>query len=183
MAIARRKSGRIAERIVANELEARGFRVSHLDKDGIAPNVDLVAISGGRPLQIQVKGANNKPTERWWVTHGYCNEQIVIDRKARMFNRHKHAFYKADVVILVAVRSPKEYRCFVLPVDVAERAVQLHLNAGWRRKKWKRGPIHLKLDRTKRDQKNNKLDKERKLVLAYEDGWARLLPRAKATAK
>jgi len=40
--------GRIAERIVANELEAYGFRVSDLNKDGMAANADLVAISRGR---------------------------------------------------------------------------------------------------------------------------------------
>src|SRR4051794_27192424 len=68
--------GRIAERIVANELEARGFRVSDLNKDGTAPNADLLAVGPGRTLQIQVKGATNGPKDRWWVGYGYCTEQI-----------------------------------------------------------------------------------------------------------
>jgi methanogenic corrinoid protein MtbC1 len=41
MQISQGDVGRIAERIVANELEARGFRVSDLNSDGTAANADL----------------------------------------------------------------------------------------------------------------------------------------------
>src|SRR5579862_621026 len=109
--------GRIAERIVANELEARGFRVSDLNKDGVSPNADLLAVSDRRSLQIQVKGAFNSPKDRLWVSYGYCTQQI-IDRKEPMFNRRKSGFYKAEFVVLVAVRSLIDYLCFVLPIDV-----------------------------------------------------------------
>ena len=54
--IGRHNVGRIAERIVSNELEARGFRVSDLNSDGTATNADLLAVSPNRTLQIQVKG-------------------------------------------------------------------------------------------------------------------------------
>src|SRR5579863_179593 len=100
---------RIAERIVANELEARGFRVSDLNKDGPAANADLVAISPSQRLLIQVKGSTNGPKDRWWVGYGYLTEEILA-RKGPMFNRRK-SVYKADIVILVAVRSPTEYSC------------------------------------------------------------------------
>jgi hypothetical protein len=40
--IVQRNVGRIAERIVSNELEARGFRVSDLNSDGAAANADLL---------------------------------------------------------------------------------------------------------------------------------------------
>jgi hypothetical protein len=82
-------------------------------------------------LQIQVKGAANAPKDRWWVGYGYCTEQIIAGGEP-MFNRRK-SFYDADIVVLVAVRSPKEYCCVVLPVKVAEQAAQLHLDSGYRR--------------------------------------------------
>jgi hypothetical protein len=41
--IDKRNVGRIAERIVANELEARGFRVTDLNRQGLAANADLLA--------------------------------------------------------------------------------------------------------------------------------------------
>jgi hypothetical protein len=69
--INRRNVGRIAERIVANELEFRGFRVGDLNKEGISANADLIAVKDGEPRQTQVKGASNlfdraapKPTLR-----------------------------------------------------------------------------------------------------------------------
>ena len=40
-AITKQNVGRIAERIVSNELEARGFRVSDLNKEGAAANADF----------------------------------------------------------------------------------------------------------------------------------------------
>ena len=40
-----------------------------------------------------------------------------------MFNRHSHGLYKADIVVLVAVRSPKEYRCIVMPTRFSHRIV------------------------------------------------------------
>ena len=43
-----------------------------------------------------------------------------------MFNRIA-SFYKADFVVLVAVKSPKEYSCVVLPVETAETAAQINL--------------------------------------------------------
>jgi hypothetical protein len=169
--------GRIAERIVANELEARGFRVSDLNKHGAAANADLVAILDKRHLQIQVKGASNRPKDRWWIGYGHCTQQI-IDRKEPMFNRRKGHFYKADIVVLVAVRSPTEYQCFVLPVDVAEKAVQLHLDAGFRDRKWKPGKTHLTLEPGPRAKESDpRLTEERQLLALYRDerGWARLL--------
>jgi predicted AAA+ superfamily ATPase len=101
--------GRIAERIVANELEARGFRVSDVNKDRVETNVDLLAVkSGHRILQIQVKGATNKPNGRWWIQYGHFSEGIIYDNDP-IFNRAVDGFYTADVVICVAVKSPIDY--------------------------------------------------------------------------
>jgi Holliday junction resolvase len=174
--------GRIAERIVANELEARGFRVSDLNSDGTAANSDLLAVSPDLTLQIQVKGSTNTG-DLWWVGYGNCTKPI-IDRKnsETMFNR-RSSFYKATHVVLVAVRSPKEYSCIVLPVEVAEEAAQLNLDTEYRT-----------LTRDGREKVANKVfvelepspnalphtiarrQKERALLAKYRDekGWAHL---------
>jgi len=53
--------GRIAERIVANEVEWRGFQVSDLNKEVTAANADLLAAKSGKALQVQVKGSTWEP--------------------------------------------------------------------------------------------------------------------------
>lgn len=180
MEINSRNVGRIAERIVANELEARGFRVSDLNKDGLAANADLVAISAGQTLQIQVKGASNDPKDRWWIGYGYCTRE-VIDHQEPMFNR-RDSFYKANIVVLVAVRSPKDYCCIVLPIKQAERVAQMHLDAGYRIPKRngqpkKPGKMHVVLEPSARDRTVGRWAEERALLASYQDeeGWKRLV--------
>jgi hypothetical protein len=104
--------------------------VSDLNRDGTASNADLLPARRKRVWQIQVKGAANKSEEPWWVQYGFCTDEI-IDGKAPMFNR-AFSFYEADAVILVAVRSPKDYRCVVLPVEAAEEAAQKNLDREYR---------------------------------------------------
>lgn len=120
--------GRIAERIVANELEYRGFRVSDLNKEGTSANADLIAAKDGKTWQIQVKGATED--NGWWVGYGYCNEAVIAG-KEHMFNR-KLGFYEAQIVVLVSVKSPKEYECVVLNARDAEKAAQLNLDREYR---------------------------------------------------
>ena len=125
MQISQENVGRIAERIVANELEARGIRVSDLNSDGTAANADLLAVSPAAALQVQVKGAANSCSEPWWVGYGYCSAPIIEKQNSESMFNQRSSFYKATHVVLVAVRSPKEYSCIVLPVDAAEQAAQL----------------------------------------------------------
>ncbi|HZB87592.1 MAG TPA: hypothetical protein VE291_02940 [Terracidiphilus sp.] len=125
--IGKQNVGRIAERVVANELEFRGYRVSDLNKDGISPNVDLLAVKDGIPWQIQVKGASYSG---WWVNYGVCDQEI-INGSRRMFNRANSPL-RAQIVVLVCVKSPKDYRCVVLPVNAAEDAAQLNLDYAYR---------------------------------------------------
>ena len=127
-AISRHNVGRIAERIVSNELEYRGFRVSDLNKEGLSANADLLAVKNGIPWQVQVKGATED--NGWWVNYGFAHQKI-IERKRTMYNA-ADGFYRAQVVILVCVKSPTEYRCVVLPVDTAEAAAQLNLDHAFR---------------------------------------------------
>lgn len=175
--------GRIAERIVANELEARGFRVSDLNKEGTSANADLVAISSSQTLQVQVKGATNGPKDRLWVGYGHLTKEILAGDQ-KVFNHRKNSFYKADLVVLVAVSSPSKYSCFVLPIDVAERAAQLHVAAYRDRKvkdtgeSWKPGPTHLTLEPGPRAKESDpRVAEERKLLALYKDeqGWAHLI--------
>jgi hypothetical protein len=166
--------GRIAERIVANELEARGFRVSDLNKEGVAVNADLLAVRPGQTLQIQVKGAANKPKERCWIQYGHFSKGIIHEGEP-IFNR-KEGFYKANVVICVAVRSPNDYSCVVMPIDKAEKAASLHRDA-FKTAGWPHGPTHMTLEPRPRAPESTQVRQERKLLALYRDelGWARLL--------
>lgn len=174
--INRRNVWRIAERIVSNELEGRGFRVSALNKEGQAANADLLASRGGKVWQIQVKGATNDDNyPRWWVQYGFCTVEI-IKGKEPMFNR-RDSFYRADVVVLVAVKSPREYRCIVLPVGKAIEAADLNLDRGFRGRTKKGTPkkpnkVWVELDRSTGERKQDpRRDKERRILNRYEDAW------------
>lgn len=133
---------------------------------------------------MQVKGAANKPEERWWVQYGYNNEEI-IGGKAPMFNR-RSSFYRANVVVLVAVRSLKQYQCVVFPIKAAEAAAQLNMDHGYRTAKiadgGKKKPgkvwVHIdeyikgwKGDVTAARLKRELLAKEKRLIKKYLDGW------------
>ncbi|MEW6767194.1 MAG: hypothetical protein AB1342_04095 [Pseudomonadota bacterium] len=184
MQISKTNVGRISERIVANELEARGFRVSDLNSDGTAANADMLAVSPNAALQIQVKGATNPDDKPWWVGYGFCTEPIIEKlNKETMFNR-RSSFYTASHVVLVAVRSPTVYSYVVLPVDAAEEAAQLNLDRNFRAPKrdgQKKSPgkvfIELEPLPNARRETIERCANERKILANYRDdlGWAKLL--------
>src|SRR6476646_6717953 len=167
--------GRIAERIVANELEYRGFRVSDLNKEGTSTNADLVAARDGRTWQIQVKGATNDEGALWFH-YGHCNEDTIVGKEP-MFNRHS-GFYTADIVVLVAVRSPREYCCLVMPVEAAEEAAEINLDREFRAPK-RDGTAHkphkvwIPLDPTPRETESKKpsYGRERQILNDHKDKW------------
>jgi hypothetical protein len=173
--------GRIAERIVSNELECLGFRVSDLNSDGTSANADLLAVGHGKTLQIQVKGATNAEKDKyWWIQYGYCTDEIINDRKKPMFNR-RSSFYEADYVILVAVRSPHEYCCVVLRVEEAERIAQINIDRGYRTPKRdgtpkKPGKVWVRIDGSPNERKSSPLrDKERRILRRNKNKWGNLL--------
>lgn len=98
-----------------------------------------------------------------------------------MFNKHSDTFYKAQVVVLVSAKSPKEYSCLVLPVTIAEQAAQENLNRGFRtlRKKdglpKKPGKVWIDLDYYPRtsEERLASLARERELLKPYKDDWDR----------
>lgn len=175
MLLNKRSVGKIAERIVMNELEVRGYQTTDLNKDGLRANADILASKEGKVWQIQVKGATNTPTGRWWVQYGHCDADI-INGKAKVFNRKK-SFYTAQYVALVAVRSPSEYRCFILPVEKAEKVAQLGLDRGYREPRrdggeHSPGKMWTVVERGQRDRTHDpRLDKEREILQAGENAW------------
>lgn len=119
--------GRIAERIVANELESRGFRISDLNKEGTSANADLLAVKDGKALQLQVKGSTD---DGFWVSHGFATQE-KIDGHKPMYNS-ADSFYRANFVILVCVKAASQYRCVVLPAELAEALAQLCVEYSYR---------------------------------------------------
>jgi hypothetical protein len=95
-----------------------------------------------------------------------------------MFNR-VDSFYKADIVALIAVRTPSEYRCVVLPLTDAEKAAQINLDRDYRTLTLggaSRSPhkTSIYLDRIPdvRDFARKPLfDDELKILRAYIDNW------------
>jgi hypothetical protein len=172
--------GRIAERIVANELEFRGFRVSDLNSDGTAANADLLAVSPNQTLQVQVKGAANVEGP-WWVAYGFCTPEIIASPSETMFNR-KSTFYKANLIVLVAVRSAKDYCCIVLPVADAERLARLNIKREyWTKdgKPKKPNRVWCALEpRPGARATDGRFNEERAALASYrdEEGWGRLSP-------
>lgn len=169
--------GRIAERVVSNELEFRGFRVSDLNKEGTAANADLLAAGNGRTWQFQVKGSTED--DGWWFGYGHCTELIIAGiGTAPMFNRSS-SFYTADIVVLVCVKSPKEYSCLVLPTNVAEQAAQVNLTREYRARNKvgsmkKPGPVWIAPDFPPSRADTSRRDSwqiERDLVAPYRDNW------------
>lgn len=112
--------GRIGENIVANELLAAGFLVTHLDKGtrGVSANADLLVGHPEiqKPALIQVKA-----TQADTLGHIFLGglSLDIIEGRTPMFN-HKSGF-KADFIAAVSYKSNIEYRTFVLPIDHAER--------------------------------------------------------------
>ncbi|MFZ0662405.1 MAG: hypothetical protein WAM66_06920 [Acidobacteriaceae bacterium] len=173
--INRHNVGRIAERIVANELEYRGFRVSDLNKEGLSANADLLAARDGKTFQIQVKGATED--NGWWVNYGFAIDAI-IQRKRPMFNAAS-GFYVADFVVLVSVKSPADYICVVLPEEIAEKTAQINLDREFRTPKKngqpkKPGKVWSDLDyipRTKDAARRDSFKAEQEVLKSYLGRW------------
>jgi hypothetical protein len=164
--------GKIAERIVMNELEFGGYRATDLNKDGLSANADLIASKDGETWQIQVKGAFNGTSERWWIGYGHCNTDQIANQKSVVFNSKK-GFYTASYVAFVAVRSPSAYRYYLMPVKEAEKAAQYNLGRYRLPKKdgepKKPGKMWLNLEPTPREWTGEQYAKERAIFERWKD--------------
>lgn len=176
MTLTKQSIGKIAERIVMNELEFNGYRATDLNKDGLSANSDVLAVKDGKAWQVQVKGATNKEADRWWIQYGHCTTETIA-RHTPIFNS-KDSFYKAQHVALVAVKSPSNYRVFILPVERAEEAAQLNLDRYYRQPRKrdggvrKPGKIWIAVEKSSRERvRDSLLDKEREILQKSEDVW------------
>ena len=176
MALTKLNVGKIAERIVMNELEFRGYRATDLNKDGLSANADILASKAGHIWQIQVKGAVNEPGKRWWIQYGHCTT-AMIDKSDKVFNR-RNSFYSAQYVALLAVPSPSEYQCFVLPTKQAETVAQINLDRYYRESRKRDGGVRkpgkmwVYVQRSERERrKDPRLDSERRILQDHKDAW------------
>jgi hypothetical protein len=176
--INRHNVGRIAERIVSNELEFRGFRVSDLNKEGTSANADLLAAKDGKTWQIQVKGTTKR--KECQFSYGYSTEATIAGKgkdEGRVFNRATSSFYKAEIIVLVSVKSPKEYSCLVLPEKIAEKAAQINLKRIRMPKKngmpKKPGKMWVRLDwkPDATEERKRLIKAEQELLKPYKDRW------------
>lgn len=154
-----------------------------LNSDGTAANADLLAVSPSLTLQVQVKGAANTHKDPWWVAYGFCTKEIIANPNETMFNR-RNSFYKTNLVALVAVRSPKEYSCVVLPISEAEQVAKLNLDREYRTntkagKPKKPHMVWIALEPRPRARASDvRFVEERAFLTRYRDeqGWDRLSP-------
>jgi hypothetical protein len=168
--------GSIAERIVSDELEYRGYRVSNLNNEGLSANDDLLAVKDGVTWQIQVKGSTEE--DGFWFGYGHATEGIVAGIEPA-FNRKSTKFYKAEIVVLVCVKSPSVYQCLILSIEVAERAAQINMDHGLRTAKSdgspkKPGKIFVCLDfvpKVKDPERQALIEEEVELLKPYRDNW------------
>lgn len=180
MQIDKKNVSRIAERIAMNELEARGFHIIDLAyMSKTTANVDFIASKGANSFRVQVKGTTNKPQARWAVQYGFCDENTV--QKRHSFFNSKTAFtLQADVVVLLAVKSPSNYRAVVMPVKEAEQAAQMNMDGYYRQPKpggGKRKPhkVWTDLEPTPNPRKQNLFkEKEQAFLRPYADAWETL---------
>ena len=83
-------------------------------------------------------------------------------------------------MVLVCVKSPSVYQCLVLPVEVAERAVQINLKHGLSRPKLdgspkKPGKIWVSLywiPKVKNPKRQALIEEEVKLLIPFRDNWS-----------
>jgi hypothetical protein len=94
-----------------------------------------------------------------------------------LFNSKSDFALKADVIVLVAVNSPSNYRAIVMPVAKAEEAAQMNMSGYYRQPKpaggkRKPGKIWVDLEPAANPRKlNPSKDAERALVKQYENAW------------
>jgi hypothetical protein len=105
----------MGENIVTNELLANGFLVTHLDKGtrGVSANADLLVghDSLDKPVLIQVKSCFSERFDQAFLGAFHSGD--------RLFNLKPG--FKADFIASVIVKSPTEYKVFVLEVKTIER--------------------------------------------------------------
>ena len=122
--------GRMGENIVTNELLARSFLVTHLDKGtrGVSANADLMVghPNSTRPALVQVR-ACYAPEEPHFVFLASLTPE-VLEGCEPVYNRKSG--FRADYIAAVSINHPQNYRVFIMPVATAAEIV-LHTSRAW----------------------------------------------------
>ena len=110
-------TGAQGEAIVLYELMWRGWVPANVNQFvRNARNIDIIATSEASiPVALSVKTSGK-------TANGAI--RLTAKQKDLAFNRHKGAQAAFVVFVLIDKTSSKKYRCFVVPTDIAERAVQ-----------------------------------------------------------
>ncbi|HEX6959961.1 MAG TPA: hypothetical protein VF194_18405 [Ferrovibrio sp.] len=111
-------TGAHGEVIVLHELLWRGWlpaNVNFVVRN--ARNVDVVALKGDKRVTLSVKTSGKK-----------SNGNFQLGKLE--FNAHSGAKAEYVVFVIIGQKSAKEYRCFVVPIQVAEREVK-RAHAHW----------------------------------------------------
>ena len=165
--------GRVGELEVELELVRRGWHALRLDTSQKAWNADLLCAKGPYRVAIQVKAtdADKGHSHSKYLGFGYSTGFLRDGKK--VFNS-KSGPLIADVV--VAVSSSKAGSRFVVPVGLAERLCQQHINWWYKvptnTKSGKRSlsfPIYMNFMLEK--QKHAHHMKMREILLSYENRW------------
>ncbi len=113
-------TGPIGENIVITELLWKGWAPINLNSIvRQAPNVDIIAARGTHKVAIQVK------------TSGITSKSMMHlgkKKKGKCFNDKDGPL--ADFIIFVRLLAHREYESYIVPVNIAEAAVQA-IDADW----------------------------------------------------
>lgn len=164
-----RQSGDIGERIVAAELEARGWAVS-LPRVN-QPNYDLIAEKSFGPVYVQVKTSSEKQRLDW-IAAGKCTEGILYNGRPML--NSVEAERPCDVVVCVTylLADPRRYQCWVFPKDEAEEIFRRQAIAYYSQRKRdgsarKPGPVFIKAE----GQAQQNVPDDRFLISSFKDAW------------
>jgi len=109
----KRASGAIGENIALNELLWRGWAPVNANF-GLrnTPNIDIIAAKGKKHVSLQIKASTDT-----------ANDIIEVGRgnKKKFFNSKDGPL--AQFVVFLKIWSLKDYECYVVPVDIAEKEI------------------------------------------------------------
>lgn len=111
-------TGALGESLVVSELLWHGWAPANLNQIvSNSPNVDILAAKNNRNVAIQIKTSGPNSKNMLQVGNGF---------KEKVFNTKIGP--QCEFVIFVRIFDVRDYECYVVPVDEAERVVQLTMH-------------------------------------------------------
>lgn len=110
--------GAIGESIVISELLWRGWAPTNLNQIvSNTPNADILAIKDNKKVSLQVKTSGPNSKSMLQVGNGF---------KEKVFNSKEGPV--ADFIVFVRTFAPRDYECYIVPTDEAERVAQITMH-------------------------------------------------------